>query len=99
MNPDLIVPIVALITIFGMPVAIVYVLKHFKVKERELALQERELSLEAGSDAGKFKQLEVRLDRMERLLGSVEAQLRALPPSPAKAELYLPPRRPDETKD
>ncbi len=35
---------------------------------------------------------------MEQLLGSVQADIRALPPAP-KAELYLPAPQRDETKD
>jgi hypothetical protein len=94
MGPEVIVPIVAMITIFGMPVAIVYVLKHFKLKERELALEER------ASDE-EYKALESRLARVEKQLGTVQAEMRQLPAAP-KAELYLPapaPARPGETKD
>jgi hypothetical protein len=92
MNPDVIVPIVAMISIFGMPVAIVFVLKHFKLKERELAL-------DAGLDAEeRYKKLEGRLERIEKSLGSLQSEMRQLPAAP-KAELYLPaPAQRDETK-
>ena len=68
MDPNVIVPIVALITIFGSPVAILYVWKHFKLKERELALESGEVADE------RYKQLEGRLVRMEKLLGSMQSE-------------------------
>jgi hypothetical protein len=101
MNPDTIPAVVAMLMVFGMPVAIVYVIKHFKLKEREL-------QLEAGLDAeDRFKKLEGRLDRMEKLLGSVQSEIRALPPAaspppaplaPKAEHLYLPAPPRDETK-
>jgi hypothetical protein len=99
MNVEIFIPIVAMLSIFGMPVAIIYVLKHFRLKERELAL-------EAGVDAEeKYKRLEARLDRIEKLLGSMESEIRALPSGSAGAlpaakaeQLYLPAPRADETK-
>jgi hypothetical protein len=90
MEAHAIIPIVALLVTFGMPVAIVYVIKHFRFKEREL-------SLEAGLDAEeKYQKLEAKLDRVEKMLGSMQAEMRQLPPAP-KADLYLPPHR-DESK-
>jgi hypothetical protein len=93
MNPELIVPIVAILMVFGSPVAIVYVLRHFRLKEREL-------QFEAAEDTDeRYKRLEGRLERMEKLLGSMQSEIRALPPHAPKGEhLYLPAPGRDEPK-
>ncbi len=99
MDTNVPVPVVAMLVVFGMPVAIVYVIKHFRLKEKEL-------QLEAAEDADeRYKRLEGRLDRMEKMLGAMHSEIRALPPPAqgalpaAKAEqLYLPAPRRDETK-
>jgi hypothetical protein len=92
MDPELLIPIISVLAVFGAPVAIIYVLRHFR-------LMERELNLEAGVDQNEsYKKLEARLERIERLLTSIQSEVRALPPGPT-GPAQLPPARREEAKD
>jgi len=67
------IPIVSVLAVFGFPVAIVFVLKYFKLKERELAL-------EAESRERTQKQqvaIEQRVERLEGVLLSLDHDVRA----------------------
>ena len=67
------IPIVAVLAVFGFPVAILFVLKYFKLKERELAL-------EAESRERTQRQqlaIEARVERLEGLLLSLDHDVRA----------------------
>jgi hypothetical protein len=67
------IPIVSVLAVFGFPVAIVFVIKYFKLKEREL-------SLEADSrDRSQRQQLaiEQRVERLEGVLVSLDHDVRA----------------------
>ena len=74
MEPALLVPIVALLSIFGMPVAIIFVTKHFRLKEQELKLEA------AIAENEQTKLLEARVARLESTLGALDRDVRrALP--------------------
>jgi hypothetical protein len=67
------IPIVSVLAVFGFPVAIVFVLKYFKLKERELAL-------EAESRERTQKQqvaIEQRVERLEGVVLSLDHDVRA----------------------
>jgi hypothetical protein len=67
------IPIVSVLAVFGFPVAIVFVIKYFKLKERELAL-------EAESRERSQKQqlaIEHRVERLEGVLLSLDHDVRA----------------------
>ena len=61
-------PVLASLIVFAMPVALVFTVKHFKLRHRELEL-EAELH---------GKQTQIRLAAIEARLGSLEAALGAL---------------------
>jgi hypothetical protein len=63
-----ITPVLATLFTFGMPVAIVWIVKHFKLKNRELELEAQIHS----------KDLELRLRTLEARQAAVEAALGAL---------------------
>jgi eukaryotic-like serine/threonine-protein kinase len=67
---------VSVFMVFGMPVAIVFISKYFKFREKELALRERqgEPRLLAASDKEK-KQLEARIQNLESIVCSVDFEL------------------------
>ncbi|HVY48375.1 MAG TPA: hypothetical protein VHB21_20950 [Minicystis sp.] len=81
MEPKSIIAIVALLSVFGAPVAIVYVIRLFRLKERELQLEA------GGGDEARTRALEARLERIERLLVTIERDVRALPGAPAAPQL------------
>lgn len=67
------IPIVAVLAVFGFPVAIVFVAKYFKLKERELAL-------EAESRERSQKQqlaIEQRVERLEGVVLGLDHDVRA----------------------
>jgi len=67
------IPIVSVLAVFGFPVAIVFVIKYFKLKERELAL-------EADSRERSQRQqlaIEHRVERLEEVLLSLDHDVRA----------------------
>ena len=70
------VPIFAVLIVFGMPVVILFTLKHFKLRHRELEL-EAELH---------GKQTQLRLQALEARLGAIEAALGALGPARSSAQ-------------
>ena len=70
------VPLFGVLITFGMPVAIIYTVKHFKLRHRELEL-EAELH---------GKQTQLRLQALEARLGAIEAALGALGPARSSAQ-------------
>lgn len=64
------IPIVAILATFGFPVALVFVWKWFKLKDRELQL-DSELRRSAGNA------LESRVQRLESIIMALDADLRA----------------------
>jgi serine/threonine-protein kinase len=74
------IPMVAMLCVFGMPVAISFVNRYFKFKERELELGaggRGELKqLESGTSGGKERKLlEARLQNLETIVCSVDFEL------------------------
>src|SRR3982750_3619323 len=69
---EILVPSIAILATFGMPVAIIWLVKHFKLRNRELDL---EAQLHG-------KELELRLKTLEVRQAAMEAPL---PPSGAKS--------------
>ena len=67
---EVLIPIVAIVVTFGFPVALVFTLKWFKLKERELQI-DAELRKTAG------QALESRVQRLESVLLALDADLRA----------------------
>jgi hypothetical protein len=94
------IPIVAVLATFGFPVAIVFVLKYFKLKERELAID-----VEARQKAQQQQfAIEERVRRLEDVLVNLDHDVRARlglgqpgapPPSPPDL-LESPARAPEE---
>src|SRR5438477_12104874 len=82
------VPIFAVLIVFGMPVVILFTLKHFKLRHREL-----ELDAEMHG-----KQTQTRLASIEARLGVIESALGALargqPLLQARISTLEPPARP-----
>lgn len=79
---ELLIPIVAIVVTFGFPVAIVFTLKWFKLKDKELQI-DAELRRTAG------QALESRVQRLESVLLALDADLRAKMAAapPARGEL------------
>ncbi len=76
---EMLVPIVAIVTTFSFPVALVFTFKWFKLKERELQV-DAELRRTSG------QALETRVQRLESIILALDADLRAklsagVPPS------------------
>ena len=85
---EALIPIVSILAVFGMPVAIVFVAKFFKLKEKEIAL-EGEAQRWAEKQSA---QLEARVQRLESVLMSLDQDLRTrlsrpLLQQPARPEL------------
>jgi hypothetical protein len=68
----MLIPIVAILATFGFPVALVFVFKWFKLRDRELQL-DADLRKEANAA------LEARMQRVESILLQLEPHLRAPP--------------------
>lgn len=87
MNPtaleNILIPLVAILSTFGFPVALIFVWKWFKFKERELQL-DAEMRRTSG------QALEARVQRLESIILALDADLRAKL-GPPKAELYQAP--------
>ena len=82
------IPIIAILATFGCPVALVFVFKWFKLKERELQL-DSDLRKDAGAA------LEARVQRLESILLQIEPHL--VPPHESnRARLEEPAERPAE---
>jgi len=81
MTPEILqifIPIVALLVVFGFPVALIFTLKWFKLKDKELQL-ETEMRKTSG------QALEARVQRLESVIQSLDADLRArLGPAPGQ---------------
>jgi hypothetical protein len=76
MNSDALyalIPIVSVLVVFGFPVAIIFVLKYFKLKERELAI---EVEGRQKSQQQQFA-IEERVRRLEDVLLSLDHDVRA----------------------
>jgi hypothetical protein len=88
------IPIVAVLATFGFPVAIVFVLKYFKLKERELAID-----VEARQKAQQQQfAIEERVRRLEDVLLNLDHDVRARlglgqpgAPLPSAPDLVEPP--------
>jgi hypothetical protein len=80
---EMLVPIIAILTTFGFPVALVFTFKWFKLKEKELQL-EAEMRKTAG------EALEARVQRLESVILALDADLRARlsAAAPPRAELF-----------
>ena len=81
MTPEMLqvfIPIVAILVVFGFPVALIFTLKWFKLKDKELQL-EAEMRKTSG------QALEARVQRLESVILSLDANLRdRLGPAPAQ---------------
>ena len=72
MTPEMLqvfIPIVAILVVFGFPVALIFTLKWFKLKDKELQLE-----AEMGKTSGKA--LEARVQRLESIILSLDSDLR-----------------------
>jgi hypothetical protein len=80
---ELLIPIIAIIVTFGFPVALVFTLKWFKLKDKEL-------QLEADMRKTSGQALEARVQRLESIILALDADLRAkLGAAPAqRSELF-----------
>jgi hypothetical protein len=80
---ELLIPIIAILTTFGFPVALVFTFKWFKLKEKELQL-EAEMRKTSG------QALESRVQRLESVILALDAELRAKlnMAAPASPELF-----------
>ena len=67
---QMLIPITAILATFGCPVAIIFVFKWFKLREREL-----QIDSEARRDVGAA--MEARMQRLESVLLQIEPHLRA----------------------
>ncbi len=76
MSPALVeafIPVMGMLVVFGMPVAILFVLKWFKLKEREMALEGEARQWAEKKQAA----LEERVKRLEDVLISLDQDVRA----------------------
>ena len=80
---QMLIPIIAILTTFGFPVALVFTFKWFKLKEKELQL-EAEMRKTAG------EALESRVQRLESVIMALDADLRARlnTAAPPRTELF-----------
>jgi hypothetical protein len=80
---QMLVPIIAILTVFGFPVALVFTFKWFKLKEKELHL-DAEMRKSTG------EALEARVQRLESVILALDADLRAKlsAATPGRAELF-----------
>src|SRR3954468_17674563 len=67
---QMLIPIVAILATFGFPVALVYVWKWFKLKDKELQL-DSEMRRSSG------QAIEARVQRLESIILALDADLRA----------------------
>jgi hypothetical protein len=74
---ELLIPIIAILVTFGFPVALVFTLKWFKLKDKEL-------QLEADMRKTSGQALESRVQRLESIILALDADLRAKLASPAQ---------------
>ncbi len=79
---QMLIPITAILVVFGFPVALVFTFKWFKLKEKELQLEAEMRKSAAGA-------LEARVQRLESVILALDADLRAkLGPAPSRSELF-----------
>lgn len=81
------VPVVAMLATFGMPVAIVFIVKHFKIRNREL---DAEIEARRFWNEKERAQFQARVERLENALfqrGSAPLADRGLLESPPNEEL------------
>jgi hypothetical protein len=78
---EVLVPIVALVVTFAFPVALVFTLKWFKLKDKELQL-EAEMRKTSG------QALEARVQRLESIILALDTDLRARLGAPPRSELF-----------
>jgi hypothetical protein len=72
MTPEMLqvfIPIVAILVVFGFPVALIFTLKWFKLKDKELQLE-----TEVRKTSGQAR--EARVQRLESIILSLDADLR-----------------------
>ena len=83
---EVLIPIVAILATFGTPVALVFVWKYFKLKDKELQV-DAELRKTAGAA------LEQRVQRLESIILALDADLRSKlgAADPSHAGLMEPP--------
>lgn len=83
---QILIPIVAILAVFGFPVAMIFTFKWFKLKEKELQL-EAEMRKTAG------QALESRVQRLESVILALDSDLRAKmnAGSLPRSELFEPP--------
>ncbi|HYY53268.1 MAG TPA: hypothetical protein VE755_10360, partial [Myxococcales bacterium] len=67
---QMLIPIVAILAVFGFPVVLVYVWKWFKLKDKELQV-DSEMRRSAG------QALEARVQRLESVILALDSDLRA----------------------
>ncbi len=82
------IPIVAIIMTMGLPIALVFIFKWFKLKERELQL-DADLRKTAG------QALESRVQRLESIILALDSDLRAKLSAPLRPELMGSPGAPE----
>jgi hypothetical protein len=87
--PDIIGPTVAVIVFGAIPVMLVYMTKHFKLRTRELEL---EAELHGRDSQARLQAMETRLSAMEGALGSLVQALSRRP------ELMQPPDAPQTSE-
>jgi hypothetical protein len=80
---QILIPIVAILAVFGFPIALVFVFKYFKLKDRELQLE---------ADAQRWVReqhqlLEARVQRLESALLALDQEIRARLSAGAQPEL------------
>jgi hypothetical protein len=88
------IPIVSVLAVFGFPVAIVFVIKYFKLKERELAV---EMESRQRSERQQLA-IEQRVERLEEVLLSLDHDVRArlgIEQAPSRPELMEAPASAD----
>lgn len=87
---EVLVPIIAILVTFGFPVALVFTLKWFKLKDKELQL-DAEMRRTSG------QALEARVQRLESVILALDADLRAKLGSaqPLRNELFEAPATED----
>ncbi len=84
------IPIVAILATFGCPVGIVFVLKHFAFKHRELEAELEARKMLSNRDRA---ELEKRIERLESVVmgARVAGAVAPLAPASASSALYEPP--------
>ena len=75
------IPIVAILVVFGFPVALIFTLKWFKLKDKELQV-DSEIRRTTG------QALESRVQRLESIILALDSDLRAKIASSPRSELY-----------